>query len=112
MMRFLALFIATFLTFTSVPALAWDGAFTAKVKQIDLAPLNANAAFRVYLENVPAICAGGPDWAYLNPSDANYQAVVSGLMLAYSSGTAVIIYSNLDASSHCKIGYVALRPPT
>lgn len=112
MVRLVWLFSATCLTFISTPALAWDGAFTAKVKQIDLVPADGNYPFRVYLENVSAICSGGPDWAYLNPTDANYQAVVSGLMLAYSSRQTVIVYSNLDTVSKCKIGYVTLRPPT
>ncbi len=112
MVRLVAIFITAFLTFISAPALAWYGAFTAKIAKIDLAPADGNYPFRVYLENVPAMCTGGPNWAYLNPTDPNYQAVVSALMLAYSSRKTVVIYSNLQNGSYCKIGYVTLRPPT
>ncbi|MEP2103986.1 MAG: hypothetical protein ABJP02_17805 [Parasphingorhabdus sp.] len=99
MMRLVGILVATCLTLITKPALAWDGAVTAKIKQIDLVPLNGNYPFRVYLENVSTVCSGGPDWAYLNPTDPNYQAVVSALMLAYSSRQTVIVYSNLDPAS-------------
>lgn len=112
MMRLVGLFIATCLTFISTPALAWDGAVSGTAVQIDLEPSGTNYGFRVYLEGVSTICTGGPDWAYINSTAANYQPVASALMLAYSSNKTVIIYSTRRNGSYCEIGYVTLRPPT
>ncbi len=111
-MRLVGLFIATCFTFISTPVLAWDGAVTGKVIQIDIEPSGTNYGFRVYFHSLPTMCTAGPSWAYLNSTEPNYQAIASALMLAYSSGKSVIIYSNLEAGSYCKIGYVTLLPPT
>lgn len=112
MMKLFGFIIATFLTSFSHPVLAWDGVFTGKVAQIDLVSSGTNYGFRVYLENLPAICTGGPNWAYINSTEDNYQAIASALLLAYSSGKTVTIYSNLQSTGYCKIEYVTLRPPT
>ncbi|WP_229954374.1 hypothetical protein [Parasphingorhabdus litoris] len=97
------------LLIAATPAMAWDGAITGNVTQIDLTETGQNFGFRVYLEGRPVICTGGPDWAYLNANEDNYQAIVSALMLAYSSGKTVVLYTNRDASNKCKIGYITVR---
>lgn len=98
------------LSVTATPALAWDGAVTGKVAQIDLAEGGTNFGFRVTLENNPLLCTGGSDWAYINSTSTNYQAIASALMLAYSSGKPVTLYTNRDTSNYCKLGYVVLKP--
>jgi hypothetical protein len=91
------------------PAFAWDGAVTGKITQLDVAE-GGNYDFRVTLEGYPALCANGPNWAYLNASHSNYQAYVSAMLLAYANGATVTIYTNRDAAGYCRIGYFVLRP--
>lgn len=45
-------------------------------------------------------------WAYLNPSDVNYNAAVSNLMMAFSTGKQVPIYIMNDGGNGCHIHYV------
>jgi hypothetical protein len=49
-----------------------------------------NLPFRISLDNAPPECAGG--LLYLDTTHPNYQAYVSGLMLAFSQGKQIIVY--------------------
>ncbi|KQZ21678.1 hypothetical protein [Caulobacter sp. Root1472] len=49
-----------------------------------------NMPFRISLDNAPPECTGGI--LYLDTTHPNYQAYVSGLMLAFSLGKQVTVY--------------------
>ena len=58
--------------------------------------------FRVYLVNVSSVCAGGSNFAYTIPSEANFNAYVSVILTAYSLGKNINIYTSL-INGQCKI---------
>lgn len=89
------------------PVFAWGGQVTGKIARIDVTDASANYSFRVFLAGGPALCAGGPGWAYVNLGDSNYQAYVSTLTSAYLTGKSVEIFSDLNGAG-CKIGYIAV----
>ncbi|MEO9601261.1 hypothetical protein [Parasphingorhabdus sp.] len=101
---------AGILVASSAPVAAWDGTTTGKVTQIDITTPGPNYDFRVYLEGFPGLCTAGHTWAFINTGDTNYETIASALMLAYSTGKTVTIYTNDSTSGYCKIGYVVLRP--
>jgi hypothetical protein len=86
-------------------AWAWDGMVRGKVTQLDLVPSDSNYSFRVYLLGYPNLC-GSVNWAYLNDTDSNYNALVAGLMAAKSSNSDVMIYTTL-VGGYCHIGYIS-----
>ena len=92
------------------PASAWDGVVTEKVNRIDFVPSTGGQSLRVYLVGDPIICTGGPSWGYIDASAGNYEAIASALMLSYSTGKTVTVYTTKDASDYCEIGYLVLRP--
>ena len=106
----LALILAFFL---SDAAYAWDGVVTGKVSGFDVVA-NSGAAhnfdFRVYLSGISSFCSGAPivGWAYINNDDAQYNQVISSVMMAYSTGTPLTIYTN-RSNGYCSIGYISVR---
>ena len=92
----------------SQPAAAWDGAVSGKIVGLDVTG-GGNYDFRVYLDS-GATCGNGNNWAYVNKSYDNYDAMVSMMTLAFASNKNVIIYSTRDAAGFCQIGYLAIRP--
>jgi hypothetical protein len=99
---------AALLLTATTPALAWDGAVTGKIAQLDVSAAGENYGFRVTLVGAPTVCTGGVGWAAINTSATNYQATGSLLELAYSLGKVVTIYTTKDANNYCVIGYVSL----
>ncbi|HWW24821.1 MAG TPA: hypothetical protein VNZ85_02875 [Caulobacter sp.] len=62
---------------------------TGKITGVFLST-QANLPFRISLDNSPSECAAGI--LYVDFGNANYQAYVSALLLAYSQGKQVQIY--------------------
>jgi hypothetical protein len=88
------------------PALAWDGAVSGTIAQMDVTNGN-NQGLRVYLAGTSTMCNGGASWAYLNDTDSNYKTYAAALLMAKAQGTTVHIYSNLEGG-YCHIGYITL----
>jgi hypothetical protein len=74
---------AALLLTATTPALAWDGAVTGKIAQLDVSAAGENYGFRVTLVGTPTMCTGGAGW--------------------------VTVYTTKDANNYCVIGYVALQ---
>ena len=102
MRRFVAIMILVVAGYAQ-SASAWDGSVTLIPTQIDVANAG-NAAFRVITPS-PA-CTGGPNWAYLEPTDSNYNAYVAMIALAKTQGTSVILYNTIGPNNWCHIGYI------
>ena len=64
-----------------------------------------NSAFRVFLQNNGATLLNDCtyNFAYLNTSDDNYQAKVSGLLLAFSQSKLVQMSYVIEPSGFCRI---------
>jgi hypothetical protein len=94
--------------FAIVPKLAsaWDGSVTGSIAAIDITA-GSNYGFRVYLNGIGNMCTGGPNWAFLNSLDSNYNAYVAALMMAKAQSTRVNIYSTLEGG-YCHIGYISV----
>lgn len=95
------------LSTVAIPAIAWDGALSGYISHIDVSGSDSHD-FRVRLQGLPNIC-GTANWGYLDEHDDNYQAYVSVLLSAFTTDRKVVIYSNLDTSGYCKIGYVIME---
>jgi hypothetical protein len=70
---------------------------------LDGAP--GNEDFRVYLAGDPVICNGNT-WAYVNISDANYQAIVANILTARTAGVTVTMYWIQQTNGFCEIEYM------
>jgi len=62
---------------------------TGKITSIFLS-MPGNLPFRIALDNPPPECAGG--LLYVDMGNANYQAYVSTLLVAYTQGKSIIVY--------------------
>ena len=91
----------------ATPAVAWDGAVEGVVSTMSVTG-GSNYGLRIYLSGIPALCNGGPSWAFLNDTDSNYKTYAAALMLAKAQGNRVMVYSNLEGS-YCHIGYIEVR---
>jgi hypothetical protein len=90
---------------------AWDGAVTGKVVQIDTVAEPGNAEFRVYLGGAAMCSTSNPatsGWGWLNSTDTNYRAMVANIMLAYTLGKTVTIYTMKEGGDTCHIHYVVV----
>jgi hypothetical protein len=87
-------------------AMAWDGVTTGTVGEIDVTT-GTGYGFRITLKTPVAMCGNANQWAYLNSTDSNYSVYVAALMMAKAQGSTVTIYSWLDSSAYCHIGYIA-----
>lgn len=109
MCRYLLSLLAAATLLIPRPAFAWDGAKTGRVVRIEATAGN-NFAIRVYLDGVDEICGpGSVNWAYINDTASNYQAYVSYIVAARSSGAQLTIYSTAVQTFFgrlCEIGYI------
>ncbi|WP_196158982.1 hypothetical protein [Reinekea sp. G2M2-21] len=99
----------TVLVMLSLKAYAWDGVVTNTIAKIDVVVDGENYGFRVYLNGSPALCGTTSDWAYVNKSSSNYDAIVSSLLAAHMAGRRVTLYTNKMASGYCHIGYLSVH---
>lgn len=90
--------------------LAWDGVVSGTISRIDsVAGEPGNYETRILMNGQTFCSATGVidgGWGYLNSSDANYKGTLAMLMLAYSTGKAVTIYSLKEGAGYCHIHYV------
>ncbi|KJY93876.1 hypothetical protein TW84_02200 [Vibrio neptunius] len=87
-------------------AFAWDGTVNGRVTKVEIAPAS-ELKYRIFLDGGVKICDTSSDkasFAYINPTDPTYQAVVSLSMLARTSNNKATIYTTRDANGYCKIG--------
>jgi hypothetical protein len=93
----------------STPANAWDGAGAGVIRKLELSSEGTNYGFRVHMVAGQPLCgAGTADWAAINSSASNYQAIVAALTSAYLTGKSVLIYVNKDANGVCVIGHMVV----
>ena len=102
------LIVLSVLALSSIKALAWDGVATNTIAKVDVPLSGENYGFRVYLDGLPSLCGNTHNWAYINKSDDNHDAMVSVLLAAHLAGRKVTLYSNRAASGYCHLGYVTL----
>lgn len=86
---------------------AWDGTVTGYINTIDVADAE-NQGFRITFTQGEKFC-GTTTWAFINKSDSNYETYVSVLLAAKISGKLLTVYTTMQSSGFCKIGYVVLR---
>jgi hypothetical protein len=93
---------------------SWDGAVVGTIKQFDVVTAVGGAphnyAFRVYLTGFPAMCTGNVNgnnsWVYINSDETNYDTLAAAVMMSKSTASQVKIYSNVDSSGYCHLGYI------
>lgn len=108
MKNFLSVFaLVSALLFASSPVLAWDGAVSGKILNIEVTH-GGNYAVRVWLQDSPIMCGAGAKWAYLNEADSNYKVYVAAIMMAKAQGSTVTVYSNNVAGGFCQIGHLVV----
>ena len=90
------------------PALAWSGQVSGVIFELDVTDGN-DFGFRVFLPVTSMCGTSTPNWAYLNSSDSNYSTYAAALMMAKATSEGVTIFSNVDSSGYCHIGYVAFQ---
>lgn len=90
----------------SSSVLAWDGAYSGKVTRIDITSAT-NYGLRVWLADVPSMCNGGQNWAFLNETDSNYKTYLAAILLAKAQGSSLTVYSTQEGG-FCRIGYLSL----
>jgi len=91
---------------------AWDGVVVGKISQVDTSNETNNYEFRVYV-GVSPVCTttatATKDFAYLNSSDPNYKTAVANLMMAYSMGKTVTLYTMNDGGLGCHLHYAIVK---
>ncbi len=91
---------------------AWDGIVTGKIASYDVVANGPNNFdLRIFLENGPALCTGGVNWAFINSTDPNYKTIATALISAKALGQQVTIYTAAypyDTATFCKIGYITV----
>jgi hypothetical protein len=99
---FLGMIISGFFPLCSF---AWDKATQGQIVRIDLTNAG-NFPFRIILQGLPTLCTNGVQWAYLDDADGNYKVNVGAMLLAKSTGSDVVLFTEIDfASGFCRIGY-------
>lgn len=61
--------------------------------------------FRVTLTGNPVFCSGYT-FAYSNITDANYNAIVAGILAARALGATVTVYWNTSSTGYCQISSI------
>jgi hypothetical protein len=103
---------SVFLTFIASPvAHAWDGVATGVISKIDTVNETNNYELRVFFGSTVMCNNTTPTmntWAYLNSSDPNYKTTVANLMLAFTTGKTVTIFT-MNEGYGCHIHYVSVN---
>jgi hypothetical protein len=98
--------ISAVLLLSSTAANAWDGVMSSQIASFEVTT-GSNFGLRVILAGTPTMCAGGPNWAYLNDTDSNYKTYIAMFMLAKAQGSSVTVFTTLSGG-YCHIGYIAI----
>ena len=96
---------------TSSVAHAWDGVATGVISKIDTVNETNNYELRVFLGSTVMCNNTTPTmntWAYLNSADANYKTTVANLVLAFTTGKTVTIFT-MNEGYGCHIHYVSVN---
>jgi hypothetical protein len=81
---------------------------SGSISQIFVSYLN-NYAFRVIMSSaLPQACTD--NFLYVDGSASNYQAYISSLMMAYSTGKHVAIEYNVVSGGYCSISEFMVGP--
>jgi hypothetical protein len=83
-------------------SLAWDGTSTLVPETIDVTD-GANYGFRVW----GPTCGGVANFAYLLPTDSNYNAYVALILMGKATGSQTTFFTTKDANGYCHLGYVS-----
>lgn len=92
-------------------AYAWDGVTTGVINRFETVNETNNFELRVFLGGAVMCNNTTPSmntWGYLNSSDPNYKATVANLMLAFSTGKTVTIFTTNEGGG-CHIHYVSVQ---
>jgi hypothetical protein len=92
-------------------AYAWDGVATGVISRIDTVNETNNFELRVFLGSTVMCNNTTPSmntWGNLNSSDPNYKTAVANLMLAFSTGKTVTIFTTNEGGG-CHIHYVSVQ---
>jgi len=93
-------------------AFGWDGVASGKIAEIHTLTEQGNYELRVVIVGAAQVCNNTNPalygWAYMNSSDVNYKTVVANLMLAYTMGKTVTVYTMNDGNTGCHLHYVVL----
>jgi len=104
--------VTLFLAFIISPlAYGWDGVATGVITRIDTVNETNNYELRVFLGSTVMCNNTDPTmktWGYLNSSDPNYKATLANLMLAFSTGKTVTIFT-MNEGYGCHIHYVSVQ---
>ena len=104
--RYLQVSTVALMLACSGPSIAWDGVKSGKISGLDVTNAQ-NYGFRVYMDGTP-MCGTTENWAYINKSWDNYEAMVSLIASAYLSGKTVVVHTN-RVGPYCEIGHVLFR---
>jgi hypothetical protein len=87
-------------------SLAWDGFVTGTIGSIAVTD-GGNQGFRISVNGFSSLCTGNNSGvAYMNSTDSNYNTYVAALLFAKSEGSTVGVYTTLDSTGNCHIGYI------
>ena len=86
----------------------WDGAKSGHITGIDVSTNGENYGFRIFIDGTPMCGSGTAEWAYVNKSADNYDALVSLLTSAYISNKTVGLHTTAQGQ-YCEIGYALFR---
>ena len=67
-----------------------------------------NYDLRVFLSGNVVVCNGQP-WAYINTTDANYNAITAAAMTAKATGGTVTLYVSQDGAGYCQLAYIMIN---
>ena len=62
-----------------------------------------NYYLRVFSATTTPHCTGGPAWSYVNENDSGAKAKIASLLMAYSLGKTVSLFTGNDGSGYCQI---------
>lgn len=86
---------------------AWDGIAVGQISEVNIT-VGGNAGLRISLAGVNSMCAGGPNWAYLNDTDSNYRLYAAAFLAAQAGGRQIVVYSS-SVNGFCAIGFLTVR---
>ena len=99
---------------TPAPA-AWDGAVTGVITVLDsTANEPNNYELRIAIGGVTQFCnttaTAVQGFGYMNSGDVNFKGTLATLLMAYSAGKTVTVYTMNDSQVGCHIHYVSVHP--
>jgi hypothetical protein len=104
------------MTLLPIPALCWDSVVSGKIGQLEgvgsAGGAPGNYDLRIYLAGKSDICVGAtdPKWAFINSNEANYQGMLSLILMAQTTGRNVTLYTVKAQNGYCQLGHIAIAP--